>query len=122
MTIGTIVPIAPPVPPIGTIVTRHGGLTIPVTCPPVSWSLTAWRDFRDERVAIRMFDAGMTEADAVHAADVDCIAAWLQRHPAHPDAVTVWSGQGELFKLARVRDAVFVLEGLGVLSAVKLSV
>ena len=120
MTIGTIVPIASPVPPIGTIVTRHGGLIIPVTRPLVSWSLTAWRDFRDERIAIRMFDAGMTEAEAVRAADVDCIAAWLQRHPAHPDAVTVWSGQGELFQLARVRDAVFVLEGLGVLSSVKL--
>lgn len=116
----TIVPIAPPVPPIGTIVTRHGGLIIPVTRPLVSWLLTAWLDFRDERVSILMFDAGMTEAEAARAADIDCIAAWLQRHPAHPDAVTVWSGQGELFQLARLRDAVFVLEGLGVLSSVML--
>jgi hypothetical protein len=69
---------------------------------------------------MRMFDAGMTEAEAVHAADIDCIAAWLQRHPARPDAVTVWSGPGALFRLARVRDAVGVLNAMGVLRVVKL--
>jgi hypothetical protein len=111
----TIAPIALSDRPIGTIVTCHRGLVIPVTFPAVPWSLTAWRDFRDERVAIRTHDAGQPEDEAQRGADLDCIRCWLQRHPADPAAVAGWTGTADELRLARIRDAVVVLEALGVL-------
>jgi hypothetical protein len=105
-TIGTIAPIALSVRPIGTIGTCHRGLIVPVIVPAVSWSLSAWQDFRDER-------------DAQRGADLDCIRCWLQRYPADPDAVAGWTGTAHEFRLARLRDAVAVLEALVVLTALR---
>lgn len=117
---GTIVPngtIAPSDKPIGTIVpfvTHHGGLIIPVIHPKVPWSLTAWRDFRDERAAIRQFDGGMTRTDADHWAWLDCIAKWLERHPPVPSAQDGWMAAKEHFRLCRIRDAKNCLYWIGV--------
>jgi hypothetical protein len=117
---GTIVPngtIAPPDKAIGAIVpivTHHGGLVIPVMVPPVPWSLIAWRDFRDERRAIRQYDGEMSEPEAAHWAWLDCIAKWLERHPPLPVARKAWTGTAEEFRLCRIQDACIVLERLGI--------
>jgi hypothetical protein len=43
----------------------------------------------------------------------------LQRYPADPDAVAGWTGTAHEFRLARLRDAVAVLEALVVLTALR---
>jgi hypothetical protein len=87
-----------------------------VIVPAVSWSLSAWQDFRDERVAIRVHDGGQSEDEAQRGADLDCIRCWLQRYPADPDAVAGWTGSTDELRLARIRDANWVLDNLRLMS------
>lgn len=110
---GTIALRAEPIGTIVPIVTRHGGLIIPVIHPKVPWSLTAWRDFRDERAAIRQYDGGMSKAEAAHWAWLDCIAKWLERHSPIDAALRAWTGTSEELRLARIADAEMCLDRLG---------
>lgn len=78
----------------------------------VSWTLTDWRAFHDERLAIRLYDGGMTEAEAMRWAWLDCIAKWQERHPPLPKARMHWSGTEEEFRLCRIQDSITALDRL----------
>lgn len=80
----------------------------------VSWTLADWRAFHTERLAIRLFDGGMTEADATRWAWLDCIAKWLERHPPLPKARMHWGGTEEEYRLCRIQDAEAALHCLSI--------
>lgn len=56
---------------------------------------TAWRDYFDERAAIREHDVGVSRADAEAGALTDCVARWraLNPLPASGDGVCVQCGK-----------------------------
>ncbi len=84
-----------------------------------SWTLADWRAFHVERLAIRLYDGGMTETDAMRWAWLDCIAKWLERHPPLAKARQLWSGTNDEFRLCRIQDAEACLTRLNVTASVE---
>jgi hypothetical protein len=78
----------------------------------VPWTLADWRAFHDERLAIRLYDGGMPQAQAARWAWLDCTAKWLERHPHLEGAQRTWTGTAEEFRFCRIQDAITVLERL----------
>ena len=99
--------------PIVPIVTCPRGLFLPVASPPTPWSVSDWRAFHNERLAIRQYDGDMNEREAAHWARLDCIAKWMERHPPIEAATRAWTGTPGELRLARLADAEVCLERLG---------
>jgi hypothetical protein len=79
-----------------------------------SWTLADWRAFHAERLAIRLYDGGMSEGDAARWAWLDCVAKWLERHPPLSEAKANWGGTEEEFRLCRIDDSIAALSLLAV--------
>jgi len=110
--IGPIGPTAKKRPPIGAI--GAIGCDAGPQCTPLQWSVADWLAYREERLSIRLYDGGLSEAEAAHGAWLDCIAKWLERHPALSEAQAAWTGTAEEFRLARIAGAVRALSLIGI--------
>ncbi len=90
------------------------------------WSADGWRDYFEERAAIREYDGGLSRADAEAGALADCVARWCQLNPlpasgddacvhcggVGPDTPTLapgghaWLHRACLYPMNRAQDAV----------------
>lgn len=76
------------------------------------WAVQDWLAFRDERLGIRQYDGGASEAVAARGAWLDCLQRWLERHPPVSVAPEVWPR--DLLRFARISEAVHALAQLGI--------
>ena len=112
MPIGPIGPTAKKQAPIGAI--GAIGCETNSADVPSNWSVVDWLAYREERLSIRLYDGGLSEAEAAHGAWLDCIAKWLERRPPPTEAQAAWTGTAEEFRLSQIAGAIRALSLFGI--------